>query len=149
MLDLAAIFGEDTIDRPVAAGSGLGPPRAQPNAPGDPTPEDPARSAAAEPDARGGRMATEANPASAATDRVALSPAADASRQPPPGLDFSGWVQRSDARGRLGWEPPDLPEAARWWTRWDFNDLPGLILPNYLGSPGRSAAQRPRPCDPT
>jgi hypothetical protein len=27
-----------------------------------------------------------------------------------------GWVLRPGARGRLGWEPADLPEAKRWWA---------------------------------
>ena len=34
-----------------------------------------------------------------------------------PGFDFSGWVRGPDARGRMGWESADLPEAVAWW-RW-------------------------------
>lgn len=40
-----------------------------------------------------------------------------------PDLDMDGWVLRPDCRGRLGLERADLPEAARWWARWDFEDL--------------------------
>lgn len=33
---------------------------------------------------------------------------------------FAGWVRRPDIDGRMGWEPPDLPETARWWSRIKF-----------------------------
>ena len=52
------------------------------------------------------------------------TPAADADGGPLGGLDFSGWVLRPDALGRLGLEPGDLPEADRWWTRGGFDELP-------------------------
>lgn len=42
----------------------------------------------------------------------------------PTRLDSSKWVLRSDARGRLGWEPPDVPDAERWWV-----DLPAVDEP--------------------
>jgi hypothetical protein len=29
---------------------------------------------------------------------------------------FTGWVQRPDALGQLGWESPDLTEEDRWWA---------------------------------
>jgi len=51
--------------------------------------------------------------------------AADADGQAPANPDFSDWVQRPDCKGRMGWERPDLPEAARWWARCEFDDLPG------------------------
>jgi hypothetical protein len=38
--------------------------------------------------------------------------------------DFAAWVQRPGADGRMGWEPPDLPEAARWWARADADESP-------------------------
>jgi hypothetical protein len=39
---------------------------------------------------------------------------------------FPGWVRRPDVAGRMGWEPPDLPESRRWWARVQFEDLPTL-----------------------
>ena len=39
---------------------------------------------------------------------------------------FADWVLRPDVTGRLGWEPPDLPDAVRWWARSTFDDLPTL-----------------------
>jgi len=48
---------------------------------------------------------------------------ADALSEPAPG-PFDGWTLRPDVTGRLGWEPPDLPEAVRWWARYTFDDLP-------------------------
>jgi hypothetical protein len=38
---------------------------------------------------------------------------------------FSNWVPRCDAVGVLGWEPPDVPEESRWWSRsaWPQNRL--------------------------
>jgi len=50
-------------------------------------------------------------------------PTAEALPEPTPS-PFDGWVLRPDVTGRLGWEPPDLPEAARWWARSTFEDLP-------------------------
>ena len=47
-----------------------------------------------------------------------------ASTSDPSGPDFSTWVLRPDFKGRLGWEPPDLPEAERWWAEYEFDDLP-------------------------
>ncbi len=41
-----------------------------------------------------------------------------------PAIDFSSWVLRPDVKGRMGWEPPDLPEEKRWWARYRFEDLP-------------------------
>ena len=40
------------------------------------------------------------------------------------GQDFSGWRRRPECQGRWGWEPPDLPEADRWWEEYDFGELP-------------------------
>jgi hypothetical protein len=40
--------------------------------------------------------------------------------QPP----FPGWIPRPDASGRLGWEPPGLPEATRWWAVATIDELP-------------------------
>jgi hypothetical protein len=37
---------------------------------------------------------------------------------------FAGWVLRPDVDGRMGWEAPNLPEWARWWARFRFEDLP-------------------------
>jgi ferredoxin len=37
---------------------------------------------------------------------------------------FASWVRRPDHRGRMGWEPADLPEGQRWWARGDFDSLP-------------------------
>jgi len=45
--------------------------------------------------------------------------------------EFSRWIRRPDYHGRMGWEPPGLPESARWWARCDFEDLlrgPSAIL---------------------
>ena len=47
---------------------------------------------------------------------------------------FPGWVLRPDATGRLGWEPPGLPEERRWWARATFDDLPRF--PKRMASPG-------------
>ena len=52
------------------------------------------------------------------------APPAEADGDPLPGLDFSAWVLRPDALGRLGLEAPDLPEADRWWSAAGFDDLP-------------------------
>lgn len=30
---------------------------------------------------------------------------------------YADWILRPDVDGKLGWEPPDLPEAVRWWAR--------------------------------
>lgn len=30
---------------------------------------------------------------------------------------FADWILRPDVDGRMGWEPADLPESARWWSR--------------------------------
>jgi len=49
-------------------------------------------------------------------------------------LPFPGWVLRPDVTGRLGWEPPDLPDDRRWWARSTFDDLP--MFPRPAGSPG-------------
>lgn len=37
---------------------------------------------------------------------------------------FPGWILRPDRAGRLGWEPPDLPEERRTWARTDLVELP-------------------------
>ncbi len=37
---------------------------------------------------------------------------------------FPGWIERPDVDRRMGWEAPDTPETARWWTRRRFEDLP-------------------------
>jgi len=50
---------------------------------------------------------------------------------PPAGSRFAGWVRRPDCRGRMGWELPRLPEAARWWARCEFDDLPEPPRPAY------------------
>jgi hypothetical protein len=50
------------------------------------------------------------------------------------GTPFAGWVQRPDFRGRLRWEAPNLPEAARWWAWSDFEDLPELARPIGQGA---------------
>ena len=34
--------------------------------------------------------------------------------------EFADWILRPDLDGRLGWEPPYLPELARWWSRIRF-----------------------------
>jgi hypothetical protein len=59
---------------------------------------------------------------------------------PAPNL-FTGWVQRPNLRGRLHWETPDLPEAARWWARCAFDALPELALPAQTGA-GRVRCRR-------
>ncbi len=59
----------------------------------------------------------------------------DASGEPadwpaPDAPDFSGWVLRPDATGRLGWEPADLPEDERLWLdRLPERDerMPGVV----------------------
>jgi hypothetical protein len=33
-------------------------------------------------------------------------------------------IERPDASGRMGWEPPDLAEWQRWWAHSMFEDLP-------------------------
>jgi len=53
---------------------------------------------------------------------------------------FAAWVLRPDAAGRMGWEPPDLPEWARWWARSTFDDLPDPV------GPGSRHEHEPRPC---
>ena len=51
----------------------------------------------------------------------------DLAGEPDAGHDpFDGWVLRPDVTGRMGWEPPDLPESRRWWARARFEDLPTL-----------------------
>lgn len=52
--------------------------------------------------------------------------AVDTVGDPLAAFTYADWVQRSDSRGRVGWEAPDLPECERWWARWDFNDLPAV-----------------------
>jgi len=42
---------------------------------------------------------------------------------------FADWVLRPDVSGRLGWEPPGLPEDERWWARSTWEDLPRLPEP--------------------
>lgn len=37
-----------------------------------------------------------------------------------PNIDFFEWVLRPDIDGRMGWEPPNLPEEKRWWARYRF-----------------------------
>jgi hypothetical protein len=37
---------------------------------------------------------------------------------------FPGWIRRPDATGRLGWEPPGLPESRRWWACCTDDELP-------------------------
>ncbi len=61
------------------------------------------------------------------------------------GPDFAKWVLRPDARGRMGWEPPDVPDAERWWT-----DLPaaGEPLPGVAtvgGAPSFPGDDAPPP----
>jgi hypothetical protein len=41
-----------------------------------------------------------------------------------PGSDFSDWIRRQDCKGRMGWEPPGLPEEKRWWADCNFDELP-------------------------
>ena len=62
----------------------------------------------------------------------AHEPPADALPEPAPS-PFDGWALRPDVAGRLGWEPPDLPEAARWWARSSWEDL----KPRPAPLPGR------------
>lgn len=33
---------------------------------------------------------------------------------------FAEWIQRPDVNGKMGWEPPGLPEYMRWWARSSF-----------------------------
>jgi len=47
---------------------------------------------------------------------------------------FPGWILRPDIAGRLGWEPPGLPEDRRWWARSTFDDLP--MFPRQAARPG-------------
>jgi len=63
---------------------------------------------------------------SATAEPIGNSAAAEAE---PASRLFSDWVLRPDVSGRLGWEPPDLPEEARWWGRCDWEDLPRLPEP--------------------
>jgi len=51
-------------------------------------------------------------------------PAADAPGTLEPGPDFSGWELRPDFGDRLGLEPADAAEPARWWAHGGFDDLP-------------------------
>lgn len=66
-----------------------------------------------------------------------------------PDFDVSDWVRRQDCKGRWGWEAPDLPEAARWWARWEFDDLPELVPPDYIGKPAKRNAQGGPQCKET
>jgi hypothetical protein len=54
---------------------------------------------------------------------------------------FVDWVLRPDCRGRLGWEPHDLPESVRWWARFDFDDLP--VPDTYRSTKGKSDGTKP------
>jgi hypothetical protein len=64
--------------------------------------------------------------------------------EPDAGEDpFDGWVLRPDVTGRLGWEPPGLPEEERWWARARFEDLPTLAA-YFPGSMDRPEGGR---CD--
>jgi len=61
-----------------------------------------------------------------ALEEKAGSPAPRAAGPEPAPEPFAGWVLRSDVSGRLGWEAPGLPEAARWWADSRFEDLPAV-----------------------
>jgi len=76
----------------------------------------------------GGGAAVVAGPEPAPSPEVLTTESAPApSAEPDAGPDpFDGWVLRPDVYGRLGWEPPDLPEERRWWARARFDDLPTL-----------------------
>jgi hypothetical protein len=39
---------------------------------------------------------------------------------------FDGWILRPDVSGRMAWESPDVPKAARWWARSTFEELPTI-----------------------
>jgi hypothetical protein len=117
MIDLEAIFG----DGPEAAMGSAPWPQSSDNAPAS---EQAADSFTASPDASKAVPTPETPPA-----------------EPDGGADpFAGWVLRPDIDGRMGWEPPNLPEANRWWARATFEDLPRLadVLPD--------AAPGSRPC---
>lgn len=62
------------------------------------------------------------------------APAGEADAGPEP---FEGWVLRPDVTGRMGWEPPDLPEERRWRARLRFEDLPTLAayFPAFASRP--------------
>lgn len=38
-------------------------------------------------------------------------------------IDFSEWIERVGADGRVGWDRPGQPVATRWWERTAFEDL--------------------------
>jgi hypothetical protein len=67
----------------------------------------------------------------AALGRLALTSTELPKPDEPP---YPGWVLRPDVTGRLGWEPPDLPESRRWWARCSFDDLP--MFPRVATRPG-------------
>jgi len=70
-------------------------------------------------------------------------PAAGAAAEPAPG-PFDGWSLRPDVTGRQGWEPPDLPEADRWWARWTWETLVEALGPAPVG---KTVAQEAHRCD--
>lgn len=97
MIDLQAIFGD--------APMGIGPdpePQASDNAPA---------------------LEEKAGNPTATVD--APKPAPAPSGEPNAGrVPFPDWVLRPDATGRLGWEPPGLPESRRWWACCTDDELP-------------------------
>jgi len=74
-------------------------------------------------------------------DTAAPSAAAPESSGGPARCDFSEWVHRPDCTGRMGWEPPDLPESARWWARREFDELPELVPPDNFRRATKPTAQ--------
>lgn len=56
---------------------------------------------------------------------------------------FHGWILRPDVDGRMGWEPPDLPEERRWWARARFEDLPTLAA-YFPGSRDNPVSSNPK-----
>ncbi len=57
----------------------------------------------------------------ALTTDTAPAPSGESDAGPDP---FDGWVLRPDVSGRLGWEPPNLPESRRWWACCTDEELP-------------------------
>ena len=74
----------------------------------------------------GGAAAAVASPEPAPTPEGLTTESGPAPRgKPDAGPDpFEGWVLRPDVAGRLGWEPPDLPEERRWWACCTDEELP-------------------------
>jgi hypothetical protein len=72
-------------------------------------------------------------PATTAPEPTPQPAMVDTTADPLIGTRFADWVRRPDCHGRMGLEAPNLPEAVRWWARFDFDGLPEVPVGFTIG----------------